>query len=544
MAKLEGVKTLDMVDGQITKVEYGGAVYEKVEGDAKEGDLIYTTERDEDTLANEFYEIVPDDRYGGITFFDEAEDECDIHLTFYKTFRKVSESDLPTVEEVNAKVDELAERVDALEGSKPVPIIKVGNRVKALTDGQFYDIKSGEIGEVTDTDVGLSGDDPYSIRVDTEDDHDYFRPQDLELVTEDDEEETERPTVGDVVKVVRDESGHRAKIGDVVTIVEDEHDDHPYKCKFLDGTHAGWFYESEVQKISEETIEHNGAEYTLVDRKAQPGDVVVFMENTSCCFENNKPYGPVKQDERGELAISSHEGTFAVYFNIYDRTPDNVKVYAPVAKPKPESELRTVKRKARVGERILNIEPFISLGRYKKGDELTVVESIEERQGVSGHIVAKENGAKILDREYEVIVEEVATLKVGDTVKLNVKGTPKFGWGDVSNGEVGEIKEEGSDGRMYVDFPSQKGWMADPSELVLTTVEEVKLEAIGRKPGEIKKGDIVRTKRRDGRNIVGIVTDIADTAIGVDAGGEYRGVYFDEGDEAELIAPVESRVDV
>ncbi|MFB3900358.1 hypothetical protein ACES2D_12620 [Bacillus amyloliquefaciens] len=32
MAKLNGVKTLDMVNGEITKVAYGGVEYERVEG--------------------------------------------------------------------------------------------------------------------------------------------------------------------------------------------------------------------------------------------------------------------------------------------------------------------------------------------------------------------------------------------------------------------------------------------------------------------------------------------------------------------------------
>lgn len=44
MAKLEGVKTLDMVNGEITKVAYNGAEYERVEGDAQEGDLVLITD--------------------------------------------------------------------------------------------------------------------------------------------------------------------------------------------------------------------------------------------------------------------------------------------------------------------------------------------------------------------------------------------------------------------------------------------------------------------------------------------------------------------
>lgn len=43
MAALKGVKTIDMVGGEITKVAYEGAEYERVEGDAKVGDLVLIT---------------------------------------------------------------------------------------------------------------------------------------------------------------------------------------------------------------------------------------------------------------------------------------------------------------------------------------------------------------------------------------------------------------------------------------------------------------------------------------------------------------------
>ncbi|WP_342468210.1 hypothetical protein NSS78_16345 [Bacillus sp. FSL W8-0920] len=44
MAALEDVKTLDMVGGEITKVAYEGAEYERVEGEAKVGDLVLITD--------------------------------------------------------------------------------------------------------------------------------------------------------------------------------------------------------------------------------------------------------------------------------------------------------------------------------------------------------------------------------------------------------------------------------------------------------------------------------------------------------------------
>ncbi|WP_226568190.1 hypothetical protein [Bacillus stratosphericus] len=44
MAALKGVKTIDMKNGEITKVAYDGAEYERVEGEAKVGDLVLITD--------------------------------------------------------------------------------------------------------------------------------------------------------------------------------------------------------------------------------------------------------------------------------------------------------------------------------------------------------------------------------------------------------------------------------------------------------------------------------------------------------------------
>ncbi|WP_230113437.1 hypothetical protein [Bacillus velezensis] len=58
MAKLNGVKTLDMVNGEITKVAYGGAEYVKAEGLPKKGDLVRAEEGGYDITS--FYKITDD----------------------------------------------------------------------------------------------------------------------------------------------------------------------------------------------------------------------------------------------------------------------------------------------------------------------------------------------------------------------------------------------------------------------------------------------------------------------------------------------------
>ncbi|MEW6220808.1 MAG: hypothetical protein AB1634_14925 [Thermodesulfobacteriota bacterium] len=42
---------------------------------------------------------------------------------------------------------------------------------------------------------------------------------------------------------------------------------------------------------------------------------------------------------------------------------------------------------------------------------------------------------------------------------------PAFGWGEVGRGELGQVASYDEDGDLRVDFPGQKGWLADPREL-------------------------------------------------------------------------------
>lgn len=55
-------------------------------------------------------------------------------------------------------------------------------------------------------------------------------------------------------------------------------------------------------------------------------------------------------------------------------------------------------------------------------------------------------------------------LKVGDKVAVKVD-EPLFGWGYVAASEIGTVSEVFSNGEAFVDFPSQKSWMAGAGEL-------------------------------------------------------------------------------
>ncbi|MDQ0270769.1 hypothetical protein [Cytobacillus purgationiresistens] len=93
----------------------------------------------------------------------------------------------------------------------------------------------------------------------------------------------------------------------------------------------------EGEEKTAEIINHNGAEYTLVDRKAQPGDVVIIPKGGgSPYFEEGKMYEVADEFDDVKVTAYGNNGKhYRLYNEMYDRTQDNVKVYEPVAKSEP-----------------------------------------------------------------------------------------------------------------------------------------------------------------------------------------------------------------
>lgn len=147
------------------------------------------------------------------------------------------------------------------------------------------------------------------------------------------------------------------------------------------------------------------------------------------------------------------------------------------AKPK----YKTEDRPAKVGERILITKKFPSEERYDNGDIFVVKEErsdgdvrVEIEEGITVHVFRD---------EYEVIIEEENgdkskvydargnEIKEGDRVKLQVKGEPRHGWGDVSNGEIGTVINITDEKEVVVNFTSDSYWYALPNELINLSVE-------------------------------------------------------------------------
>src|SRR5690554_300380 len=129
MAKLEGVKVMDMVNGEITKIAYDGAEYAKV-GDgfenAKVGDIFTTPIEHVGMTPNAYYELIRTNS-SEVRFYNDI-DSCDGFNRMYgpaKVFRKISD-DKPTIE---SRVDDLEKRVEALENPEETTKFKVGDYI-------------------------------------------------------------------------------------------------------------------------------------------------------------------------------------------------------------------------------------------------------------------------------------------------------------------------------------------------------------------------------------------------------------------------------
>lgn len=229
MAKLECVKVLDMVGGEITKVAYDGAEYVKVD-DVKEpvdGDIAVNNQESPSYTEGAFYEL-----QAGLSEFgsfitkldDDGYADNGKHPRFWTVFRKVSASK-PTIDE---RVDSLEKRVDALEEKpeSPKQSFKVGDYivgndesrygitndkmalgkvVKEITDG-YDDIRVEVLRHATEPDEIGKG---FGVQ------SKYFRKATAEEIA--DYEESLKPTfkTGDIVVITGNTNSSRNAVGDI-----------------------------------------------------------------------------------------------------------------------------------------------------------------------------------------------------------------------------------------------------------------------------------------------------------------------------------------
>lgn len=537
MAKLNGVKTVNMQDGKITKISYKGAEYARVVDDAQAGDLIYTTRAIDDTTANSFYAVVKNE-YGDGRFYDEEGDSCASKLTPCEVFRKVGASTTP----LEAKVDSLDKRVTALEAVKAEPkqapktfddfpkgakvcLLSGGGNtpLNGFINGETYEVVANDYDHRRGRRIQLSGGSNPNGKG-------YATPDQLELVAQY-KTEKRHAKVGERILIVNAASitGGNYKNGDVLTVRRYyEKSKGRVNVVGFDSPYVGpREYEVIVEDAKPaQTLTHNGADYTLVSRKAQPGDVVVLTETGGDYFKTGKPYEVLD-------GVEIRDGAkFELYKDNMRRTVTTVLVYAPVKEALKVGVYAVITGKESTrrsrGAHNFKIGEVVKLNRKFNGGF-----KCERLDG------GKPGGSNVNDEDLrlatdaEVEKAQAPKLKVGDTVEV-IDGSASE-YGDLKTGTVGKISDIELDWSEPYRVETDGDWDRFPASALRKSVVADKYP---------HKGDVVRVvSDRYGQGFtegaIGVVTMADGThspVIKVGSNVSYAVV--------EVIARAKDRVDV
>ncbi|MED4787544.1 hypothetical protein P9429_11680 [Bacillus atrophaeus] len=308
MAKLENVKTLDMVNGEITKVAYDGVAYERVGGEAQKGDIVLLKEAWGNQNVGEFFFAThtingTDSRRQVVTV------EGNVHSASafredLELFRKVSAATKPSVEErvaeAEGEIEALKTDVASLKGEAEYKRIdkdeaRAGDYVKyidseyldicdySFTIGKLYEIKSVD----EDGDFEHEADDGERLMACPDDEElEFYRKVDGAP-----EPKSERLKVGDYAKVVQE---YHHQNGEIIILRDsgsERSDTFPFQSERLDGTTGDIFgHRHLVRATDEEVAEAKRVVAEAAERKKwaeigrevgefKKGDVVQFTDD-------------------------------------------------------------------------------------------------------------------------------------------------------------------------------------------------------------------------------------------------------------------------
>lgn len=363
MAKLAGVKTLDMVNGEITKVAYNGAEYERVEGNArrvgKSGDLVLNGHRHPDLKLGEFYLLVRDEGTSLLSVRDEIDDFHGNAVTDGDSilFRKVAASQSSLEDRISTnekdieslKSDVAALKVEAVpkyvridkSEAKAGDFVKFPNATSSyLTSDKYYEIyRVDGCGDPQIYDDDGDSYDTYGF------DFEVYRKVSAA------EPKPERLKVGDYARVVTDRTSH-AKRDDVVKIIDDDKSVVPFLAVHLNGGNAGWFNESQLVHATDEEVAE--AKDAAARAKFKKGDKVRLKsgggEYPLLGFENGKVCTVIHNDYYHGDAEKKIQIECGCYYGY--ATPDQLELLS-------EEDAAEIEKWAAIGREV---------GEYKVGD--------------------------------------------------------------------------------------------------------------------------------------------------------------------------------
>ncbi|WP_223254815.1 hypothetical protein [Bacillus paralicheniformis] len=399
MAKLEGVKTLDMVNGEITKVSYDGVEYERVEGEGKPGDIgLRISEPTPFVSLGHFYQIT----YGRVlSYIDDDGDLLGVRQRTFSFFRKVSSS-LPTLEDrvsTNEKdIESLKSDVAALKGEAKTEYVRIakseakaGDFIKYIVTASPSVVKNERLYEINGLRSGR-----HFTHINEDGDMVRTMPNEVFEVCRKvsaAEPKPERLKVGDYAKVVGNESGHYVEIDEIVLIKRDDKDFAPFHCEKLNGDAAGIFYEDELVHATDEEVAE--AKDAAARAKFKKGAKVRLKSGGGVYpllgFENGKVYTVIHNDYYQGDAEKKIQIECGCYYGY--ATPDQLVLLS-------EEEVTEIEKWDAIGREV---------GEYKVGD---IVQYLYDGEICEVVDVAEDGSVKVATQKHGNCTENQSSIEL------------------------------------------------------------------------------------------------------------------------------------
>lgn len=482
MAKLTNVKTLDMMNGEITKVAYDGVEYELLGTDvkAKAGDLVQSNVELMDVSEGDFFKTF--NRDGDIEFMDGDNDyrAANYGEGRYNVFRKISVQATPALEE---RVSSLESDVASLKGEKANETIEFEGATYRKVDREARE------GDVVifrkNTSCTATNGKTYAVLSPNE----------------------ESNGVRFIGEMCGDYNVYEVLFGRTRETVD------VYEVKYI--PQEG----DVVVVIANESSSRNAV-----------GDIGKLSAVTSYGAKGNVPATP---DSKGV------DGNWHVFDDFRKATPAEVEAYEKAA----HKSSFAVGDYVKVVKSYRNLEGVIAkitqIGEFN-GDYGIAEFEIEHLTGkYTGETLVADADQLVKATDAEIAKATAPKLKAGDFVKIT------SGTSSIIEGEIYEVLRDEENELYILDkdgdprcFPLALG----RAKYEIVDAETAKWAKIGREVGEIRKGDVVEVISGEGRHAIGTVgiarCDGNTGSTAVIANGITKGTWSN----VKLIAPVESTV--
>jgi transcription antitermination factor NusG len=306
----------------------------------------------------------------------------------------------------------------------------------------------------------------------------------------------------------------------------------------------------------------NGDNFRKVEgREPRVGDYVKFFED-DLDITAGKYYEIIDVDDAGDFVFLDDDGDNQ--YALLDYLGEDFEVFEEISDEGP----------LKVGDYVVPLESAdddyditnteMKLGKVVEGDvdcyddiRIEVVAHENDIEVGKSYSVKSEHFRKATNEEVAQAKEELefANFAEGDKVRL-ISGGGEYPLSGYENGKIYTVKSpkcrhdktfgymvQLTGGSSAHGYAKPKQLEKVPAEELAQAKAEQKWAKIGRKPGEFKKGDIVRVVECTGAHEIGEIVELAE-----DGAAEYLGkdgfAFVGEPEWFELVAPVESRVDI